>query len=84
MRKALAVWLTAVLGLPASVFAASVTLMLTDQAGAPVDDAVIYVTTIDGEPAIHTADSRSRPVQRDVRPARARNHGGLAGQLPEF
>ena len=38
----------AALSLPASAFAATLTLKLTDQDGAAVDDAVIYITTIDG------------------------------------
>lgn len=48
MRNAFALLLSAVLGTPLSTFAASLTLTLTDQNGAPVDDAVIYVTTVNG------------------------------------
>lgn len=43
-----AIALSACICAPLPVSAASLTLMLTDQNGAPVDDAVVYVTTIDG------------------------------------
>jgi plastocyanin len=47
-KNVFALLLLACLGAPLLASAASLTLTLTDQDGAPVDDAVIYITTIDG------------------------------------
>jgi plastocyanin len=47
-KNMFAILLSACMGTPLPVCAASLALTLTDQDGAPVDDAVVYVTTIDG------------------------------------
>lgn len=49
MKKALFVLLSACLGLPLTASGASLTLTLSDQDGAPVDDAVLYITTVNGQ-----------------------------------
>ena len=49
MHRTLTLLLTTVLGSPLSGLAASLTLTLTDQDGRPVDDAVVYITSINGE-----------------------------------
>jgi plastocyanin len=49
LRFAAALSFAVALGLPVAALAASLTLTLNDQDGAPVEDAVIYIATIDGE-----------------------------------
>ena len=49
MKNVLALIVAASLGLPVSGLGASLTLTLSDQEGAAVEDAVIYVVTIDGQ-----------------------------------
>ena len=48
MRRTFVLAMAGILGFPASAFAASLTLTLSDQEGRPVDDAVVYVATVDG------------------------------------
>jgi plastocyanin len=64
---------------PLPAFAASLTLTLTDQDGAPVDDAVVYITTIDGahQPAMPQNVEVGQEDQMFVPQVRATTVGSL-------